>query len=246
MLADVHCHLDFPDFEKDLDSVIERAKKAGVVAIITAGLNPETNRKALEIAGRFPIVKAALGIYPQYAAEMSEEAVEKEIAFIKKQKPFAISEIGLDGTYPDMEKQKEVFRQMIALAKELKIPLVVHSRKAEKEVFEVLVSMNAGKVVVHCFNGKLSLAKEMQAAGFFFSIPAIVSHATQFKELVKAINSTHLLTETDAPFLSAVKGEKNEPASVKQTAAEIASIKGVSAEEMEKMIFSNYQKLFMK
>lgn len=244
MLADVHCHLDFPDFEMDLDSVIERAEKAGVVAIITAGINPETNRKALEIARKFLIVKAALGIYPQYAVEMSEEAVKQEIAFIKKQKPFTISEVGLDATYSEMEKQKKVFKQMISLAKELDIPLVVHSRKAEKEVFDVLVSMNAKKVVVHCFNGKLSLAKEMEAAGFFFSIPAIVSHATQFKELVKAVSSSHLLTETDAPFLSAVKGERNEPASVKATAAAIAEIKGVSAEEMENMLFSNYQKLF--
>jgi TatD DNase family protein len=246
MLIDVHCHLEFPDFEKDLDSVIERAKEAGVVAIITAGLNPETNRKALEIAKKYPIVKAALGIYPQYAAEMSDDDVEKEIEFIRKSKPYAISEVGLDATYPEMEKQKKVFEKMIALAKELNIPIIVHSRKAEKEACEMLISNNARKVVVHCFNGKLSLAKEMEAAGFFFSIPAIISHASQFKELAKAVNSTHLLTETDAPFLSAVKGERNEPSAVKEIVDEISGIKHVEAEEMAKIIFSNYQKLFMR
>lgn len=246
MLIDIHCHLDFPDFEKDLDSVIERAKKAGVVVIITAGLNPETNRKALEIAGKYSIVKAALGIYPQYAAEMSDDDVEKEIDFIRKSKPYAISEVGLDATYPEMEKQKKVFEKMIALAKELNIPIIVHSRKAEKEACEMLISNNARKVVVHCFNGKLSLAKEMEAKGFFFSIPAIISHASQFRELAKAVNSMHLLTETDAPFLSAVKGERNEPSAVKGIVDEISGIKRVEAEEMAKIIFSNYQKLFMQ
>ena len=245
MLIDIHCHLDFPDFEKDLHSVIERAKEAGVVSIITAGTNPETNRKALEIAKKYPIVKAALGIYPQYAVEMSGEAVEKEIEFIRKSKPFAISEVGLDATYPEMEKQKQVFEKMISLAEKLNVPLIVHSRKAEKEVFEMLSSNDAKKVVVHCFNGKLSLAKEMEAAGYFFSIPAIISHASQFKELAKAINSTHLLTETDAPFLSAVKGERNEPAAVKGIVDVISGIKHIEAEEMAKIIFSNYQKLFM-
>ena len=135
---------------------------------------------------------------------------------------------------------------MIALAKELNIPLIVHSRKAEKEACEMLISNNARKVVIHCFNGKLSLAKEMEAKGFFFSIPAIISHASQFKELVKAVNSTHLLTETDAPFLSAVKGERNEPSAVKEIVDEISEIKRVEAEEMAKIIFSNYQKLFMQ
>ncbi|MDD4877831.1 MAG: TatD family hydrolase [Candidatus Nanoarchaeia archaeon] len=246
MLADIHCHLDFPDFEKDLDSVIERAEKAGVVSIVTAGLNNVTNAKALEISKKYPAVKAALGIYPEFAAQMGEEAVKQEIEFIRKQKPFAVSEVGLDATYPDMEKQKEVFKQMVSLAKDLKIPLIVHSRGAEKEVFDVLKEMNARKVVVHCFSGKLSLAKQMEKEGYFFSIPAIVSYSSQFRELVKTISSSHLLTETDAPFLSAVKGERNEPASVKQTAAVIASIKGVSAEEMENMLFSNFQKLFMQ
>lgn len=246
MLIDVHCHLDLPDFENDLDSVIERAKEAGVSAIITAGVDVKSNRKAVEIAKKYPLVKASLGIYPQYAPKMNEKEIEEEIEFIRKAKPFAISEIGLDGTYPDLEKQKKVFRKMISLAMELNVPMIVHSRKAEKEVFDVLKEMKARKVVVHCFNGRLTLAKEMQAAGFFFSIPAIVSYASQFKELVKLVNATHLLTETDAPFLSAVKGERNEPASVKQTCAEIAAIKGVEAEEMEKIIFSNFQKLFMK
>lgn len=245
MLIDVHCHLDFPAFEKDLDSVIERAGKAGVISIITAGTNPETNRKTLEIAKKYPLVKAALGIYPQYAAEMSDEDVEKEIEFIRKSKPYAISEVGLDATYPEIEKQKKVFEKMILLAKELNVPIIVHSRKAEKEAYEMLISNNARKVVVHCFNGKLSLAKEMEANGFFFSIPAIISHASQFRELAKAVNSTHLLTETDAPFLSAVKGERNEPAAVKGIVDVIAEIKHVETEEMAKIIFSNYQKLFM-
>ncbi|MBU2637713.1 MAG: TatD family hydrolase [Nanoarchaeota archaeon] len=245
MLIDIHCHLDFKDFEKDLDSVIERAGKAGVKAIISAGVNTESNRKTLAIAKKYPLVKAALGIYPSDALKMKDSEIDKEIAFIKKSKPFAIGEVGLDGTYPEMEKQKIVFKKFIELAKELDVPLIVHSRKAEEEVFDMLSAMNAKKVVVHCFMGKLSLAKKIREKGWMLSVPCIVENSTQFQEMVKEINATHLLTETDAPFLAAEKGKRNEPAFVKQSVAEIAGIKGVSAEEMEKMVFMNYQKMFM-
>lgn len=246
MLADIHCHLDFPDFEKDLDSVIGRAEKAGVVSIVSAGINPGSNRKTLEIAKKYPLVKAALGIYPSDALKMKDSDIDSEIGFIRESKPFAIGEVGLDRTYPEMERQKKILEKLIMLAKELDIPLIVHSRKAEKEVFDILSSMNAEKVIVHCFMGKLSTAKKIMEKGWMLSVPCIVETSSQFQEMVKAINATHLLTETDAPFLSAVKGRRNEPAFVKESIVKIAEIKGVSAEEIEKMVFMNYQKLFMK
>ncbi|HII15764.1 MAG TPA: TatD family hydrolase [Nanoarchaeota archaeon] len=245
MLIDVHSHLDFPDFEKDFDKVLERAKEAGVFAIISAGVNPESNRKVLEIAGKYPIVKPALGIYPSDALKMSDSEIENEIGFIRKSGPFAVSEVGLDGTYPEMEKQKLVFEKFIMLAKELDVPLIVHSRKAESETVEMLARLEAKKVVVHCFMGKLSIAKQIEDNGWLFSVPCIIQTSSQFQELVKKVKSTHLLTETDAPLLSAVKGKRNEPAFAADTIKKMAEIKGVAKEEMEKMVFMNYQRLFM-
>lgn len=244
MLVDIHCHLDFKDFEKDLDKVIERAEKAGIKTIISAGINPESNRKTLEIAKKYPLVKAALGIYPSDALKMSDADIDKEIEFIRKSKPAAIGEVGLDGTYPGMERQKKIFAKFAGLAKELDIPIIVHSRKAEQEVFDELCAMDAKKAIVHCFMGKLSLAKKIIEKKWMLSVPCIIENSSQFQEMVKEINATYLLTETDAPFLSAERGKRNEPAFVKKSVAKIAEIKGVSAEEMEKMIFMNYRRIF--
>ncbi|PIY59799.1 hypothetical protein COY95_05155, partial [Candidatus Woesearchaeota archaeon CG_4_10_14_0_8_um_filter_47_5] len=151
-LVDVHAHMDYPAFEKDIDAVIQRAKEAGVRAVITNGITPETNRKSLELAKRFDIVYAALGIYPpdqlQWEAEtysidlrLGAFNIDDEIAFIREnaEKTAGIGEVGLDYSRKDMglddkKKQQELFLRTIGLAEELNKPLIVHSRKAEEDV----------------------------------------------------------------------------------------------------------------
>ena len=122
--------------------------------------------------------------------------------------------------------------------------MIIHSRKAEKEVLDVLEEMHAKKVILHCFTGKLKLVERAGKLGYTFSIPPIIHHAQQFQELVKKISITKLLTETDAPFLSPKKGERNEPAYVSITVQKIAEIKGMDVKEVEHSIYQNYQGLF--
>jgi TatD DNase family protein len=249
ILVDVHCHLELLE---DLDSVILRAKKAGVKVIVANGINPSTNRQNLEISSKYDIVKVAMGIYPPDALTREtgvkqEFDVDKEVEFIKKNKNkiIAIGEVGLDySTGQDKELQAGVFRKMIRLALELDKPLIVHSRKAEEDVIKILEEEKAKKVVLHCFNGRKSLIKKAIALGYYFSIPTNVVRAENFQLLVKEVNINKLLTETDAPYLSPFKGISNEPAFVIEAVKKIASIKGFNEEEVANNIFMNYRESF--
>ena len=247
MLVDVHCHLDFC---KDADKVVENAVNAGVKVIVTSGVSAETNKKALEYAGMYDIVKCSLGLYPPDALtkETGEVVdVDEVIEFIKsnKEKVIAIGEVGLDYKEgKDKQLQKDAFLKMIKLAKELDKPLVVHSRKAEKDVVDMLEESGYKKVVLHCFCGKKNLVKRAADNGWFFSIPTNIVRSEQFQDLVKEVNINQLLTETDAPFLSPYPGKSNEPAFVIESVKKISEIKGFTVEETMKTLFMNYRRLF--
>ena len=263
-LVDVHCHLTHINFKQDLDKVLENAHRAGVKRIITAGVNPETNRECLELARLHPdIIKCTLGIYPIDALNLKENIegesglsrgsffdVDKELAFIEsnKDKIAGIGEAGLDFKMIKdkllVKKQKENFQKVIELAEKLKIPLVVHSRSAEKECVEMLESSKLKKVVLHCFEGRKSVIKTAADAGMNFSIPAIIGRLQHFQMLVDMVNLSQLLTETDAPWLSPVVGTRNEPANVALTIKKIAEIKKMTPEETANNVFMNYQRVF--
>ncbi len=257
MLVDVHCHLDHIDFREDIDKVIERAKQAGVSVIIANGISPETNRIVLELSKKYGIVKPALGIYPidaltneikagEYPLKTEPFNIDEEIEFIKKQKIIALGEVGLD--FKDgkqyEKQQKEVFSKFIALAEKMKKPIIVHSRKAEQDVIEMLESSSIKKAVLHCFSGKFKLVKKGADLGYHFSIPTNVVRSQQFQDLVKEVNINQLLSETDAPYLSPFPGRRNEPAFVIESVKKIAEIKKFEFEEVEKNLFLNFQRLF--
>ena len=247
MLIDVHAHLDFDNFKEDLSEVIERAKKNNVVAIITNGINHEHNMQILKLSEKFPIIKPALGFYPSEIAKAESSEIDKTINFIRKNKNkiVAIGEIGLDyHLVKEEKKQKEIFIRLLQLSKELGIPVIVHSRKAEKDVIEILAKENIKKAVLHCFSGRLSLVKQGESKGWYFSIPVNIVNSIHFQRLVEEISINNILTETDAPFLSADKGKRNEPANIVHAINKIAEIKNLDKEETEKIIFSNFQKIF--
>ncbi|MFH1972622.1 MAG: TatD family hydrolase [archaeon] len=244
MYVDVHCHLDDDRFEKDIDEVIKNAEKNKVVAIINNGASPLRNRKTIELSKKYKIVKSALGFYPGEIIDFKDEEIEKELKWIEKQKPIALGEIGLDGTYDNLEKQEKYFRKFIELGKKLNVPLIIHTRKAEKRIVDLIEELKPKKVVLHCFSGKLKLLKRLEGMDVYFSIPPIIVFSEQFKALVRHTPLTRLLTETDAPWMSPIKGERNEPSNVLVTIKEIAKIKNVEEQEVMKAIYSNYQKLF--
>jgi TatD DNase family protein len=263
--VDVHAHLDHGRFDKDLDEVVERAKKKGCL-VITSGVNVSTNRRVLELEDKYDNVFASFGIYPVdalakelevgeadgFVRDLEKFDVEKELAWIEENadKCVAIGEIGLDYNWKDFqteemrEKQKEVFRKVLELARKIGKPVVVHSRKAEEDAIEILEEIGIKNVVMHCFNGRKSLIKRCVENDWYFSVPPVIMRLEHFQTLVGLVPLEQLLTETDAPYLSPVAGERNEPANIAVTVKEIAKIKELNEEEVAEQIFNNAEKVF--
>jgi TatD DNase family protein len=254
ILVDVHAHLDFPDYENDLDEVIKNNKDAGVAAVVCNGVDSKSNRKVLALAKKYPLIKPALGIYPVHVVDLSEAEFEAELEFIAKQKITAIGEVGLDyikgDDNPHGDSKKDImkarFQKFIELAKKKDIPIICHSRRAELDVIEMLEKSGSKKVVMHCFMGRKHLVKRIIENGWYLSIPCIVGKLQQLQENVAMAPISQLLTETDAPLLSPFPDiRRNEPRFVEGTIKKIAEIKKLDAEEVANLVFQNYQRLFL-
>jgi len=253
MFVDVHAHLEHEQVDADRDLVVEKCRKVGVKSIVCAGTDPVTNRAVLGLATEYDIVRASLGVYPLSALRryegFEEFSVDEEVAFIRSRASdvIAVGEVGMDFvevTEEERAEQEEVFVRMIGLAKELDVPLVVHSRKAEREVVEVLKRERAEKVVLHCFMGSKQLVREAASEGFHFSIPPSVVRSSHFEMVVKEVNIAQLLTETDSPYLGPVRGERNDPSNVVLSVERIAALKGFDVEEVKKTVWLTYSRLF--
>jgi len=251
MIVDIHLHLHFPQYDKDREKVVERAKQAGATALINSGTEHETNLKVLDLAKKHEIVKASLGIYPTYAEKLTEKELEKELEFIKskEQEIIAIGEIGLDfkevSDENGMKKQIKAFKKIITSLKELDKPFIIHSRKAERQTLEILEELKPKKVIFHCFSGGFKLAKRIQENDWSVSIPCNIEKSEHFQGIVNLISINNILTETDGPYLAPIGELRSEPAFIKRTIKKIAEIKKMDEKEVENNIFLNYQKLFL-
>ncbi len=249
MLVDVHAHLDDKQFKDDLDVVIKTAEENNVLYIINNGVDPDSNRKTLELSKKYKIIKPALGFHPTDSEKFSEEIIEKEIEFIQKNKKkiFAIGEVGLDYHWEHRrDRQRKIFLKFIEISEKNKLPLIIHSRKAEKDVIDLLGSSKIKNVILHSFEGNKALIKQADEKNFKFSIPPSALRSDHFKSVIKNISFQNILTETDSPYLSAIKNERNEPSQVKHTIKLISEIKKITVEETEKIIFMNFKNFFKK
>ncbi len=251
-LIDSHAHLDFPDYEKDFNEVIKRAKEAGITKLLTVGTTVESSRNARDLATANPFIYASAGVHPHEAASVTEKCYDEINTLTESDKVIAIGEVGLDYHYEHSprEVQREVFRRFIRLAKKKNLPLIVHTREAEEDTLSILKEEEAGKAggVIHCFSGSVEMAKECLVLGFYISIPGIVTFpkATNIHEAVRAIPIERMLIETDSPFLAPVpyRGKRNEPAYVKMVAEKVAELKGLSLEDVGRITTQNAEALF--
>ncbi len=247
MLVDVHTHLDFPEFKEDLSDLIKRLNNMGFVKLITNGTDPTSNRAIIELSKKHKIIEPALGMYPSTAIKLSDGEIDKELKFIEKIKPIAIGEVGLDNhRVGNLQKQKEVLTKLVRLSMKLDIPLIVHSRKAEEETIDLLESLKAKRVVMHCFSGNSKLTERGVKNGWMFSVPSMVIKSKTYRKLSKRVPLSQILTETDSPFLSPVEGKRNDPSTIKDSIKKIAELKEISPEELEKIIYLNFQRTFIK
>ncbi len=250
MLIDTHCHLDFPEYDQDRDEVISRAKEQGIGLIINIGSSLKGSLRAVELAQKYAPIYAAVGIHPHEADGFSPETEQAVRGLAKEKKVVAIGEIGLDyfKHYSNPKNQLTVFTQLIKVAKDFNLPLVVHTRNAQPDTLRILREAMPVRGVVHCFSGDEAFLQECLDAGFLISFTCNVTYkkAENLRDVVKVTPLDRLLLETDAPYLSpeGFRGRRNEPAQIRLLAEFIAGLKGLKLEEVAEATTRNAKGLF--
>jgi len=239
-LVDTHAHLHDPAFSRDVEAVVERARQAGVVAIISCGTDNETNSAAVSLAERFDIVYAAVGLHPYDAHTLTPATLTEIRRWGRHPKVVAIGEIGLDyhTTYPPRLVQREALIRVLEVAAELGLPISVHDRQAHEDILELVVEWAAHcglarPGVLHCFSGDESLARAATAVGLAVSFagPITFKNALSTRRVAAMVDDHYLLIETDSPYLAPMpqRGKRNEPAYVGLINSCLAEVRGVSA-----------------
>ncbi|XP_054894782.1 tatD DNase domain containing 3-like isoform X3 [Poeciliopsis prolifica] len=257
---DCHCHISAGDFDKDVEEVIENSKKAGLLALLAVAEHAGEFTKIIELSQRFSgFIFPCLGVHPvqEVSPEQQRSAslqdLDAALPVIEKYRDrlVAVGEVGLDFTprfvsgESDKESQKLVLIRQAQLAKELDLPLNVHSRSAGRPTIHLLKEQGVEKALLHAFDGKPSVAMEGVKAGYFFSIPPSIIRSEQQK-LVKQLPLENICLETDSPALGPEKQVRNEPRNICVSAEYISKVKGVSLETVMEVTTQNALRLFSK
>ncbi|HEX9990632.1 MAG TPA: TatD family hydrolase [Chloroflexia bacterium] len=253
-LVDTHAHLDFPDYDADRDEIVSRARAAGLVATVSIGIEPGDWGKTTAIAEQYRDVHAALGIHPS-SSDQTTDATLADLAAIcsdpARKRIVALGETGLDyyREYVPHEVQRESFRAHLDLARQLDLPVIIHTRDAHADVLAILKRDGAGtRGVMHSFSGDISFAEECIMLGYMVSLagPVTFRKAADKHQIAAWVPLDMLLVETDCPFLTPepYRGRRNEPAYVAYTAQAIAKLRGISVEELAAATTANACKLF--
>lgn len=252
MLIDSHAHLDDGRFDNDRDKLIKSLKSAGLDLVINVGADLQSSIKSVSLAEEYENIYAAVGIHPHSAKEMDSSTIEVLKSFASRDKVIAIGEIGLDYYYDNSPRdiQREKFIEQLKLAKEVDLPVIIHTREAAQETFDILKEAQDGTLegVLHCYSGSVEMALEYIKMGFYISLagPVTFKNSRVSREVAKAVPIDKLLIETDTPYLTPEphRGKRNEPTYVRYVAGTIAEIKGVSFEELAIKTSENTKKLF--
>jgi TatD DNase family protein len=254
-LVDSHCHIDMPQFDGDRDAVVARAREAGLVEVlVVGGVDGEGgHHRALRVAGSYGL-PAAAGLHPHEARLGSEGVYDELRGLAREGRIVAVGEIGLDFHYDHSprEAQREAFRRQLRLAREVGLPIIVHTREADAETVEILEGEGAAEAggVIHCFTGGLELARRALGLGFLISFSGVVAfpRAEVIQQVAREVPDDRLLVETDAPYLAPPphRGKRNEPAFVVEVARKVAELRGVDAEAVGRLACHNYSRLFRR
>ncbi len=254
-LIDSHCHLDFPDFADELDAVVERAHAAGVERMITIGTRIDRAGRAVEIAERFDSIFFTVGTHPHEAAGEAAPDFSAMRRYARHPKCVGIGEAGLDYhyNYAPPNVAQRVFRSQIALARELGLPIVIHTREAEDDTAAILKDeMGQGpfSALLHCFTSSRALAETGLGLGFSISFSGVVTfkNSGELRAIARDAPLDKILVETDAPYLAPVpyRGKRNEPAYVAATARVVAEAKGIAPEALAEATRANTLRMFPK
>lgn len=255
MIVDSHCHLDFPDFAGELDAVVARAAAAGVRTMVTISTRVRRFEAILAIAEAHPDIWCSVGTHPHNAHEETDVTVDELVGLSAHPKCVAIGEAGLDYFYDKSPRAAQAagLRTHIAAARRTGLPLVIHSRDADDDMIAILreeTGKGAFPAILHCFSSGRGLMEAGVELGLYVSFSGILTfkRSDDLRAIAADVPSDRLLVETDAPYLAPQpwRGKRNEPAYTAHTAAVLAEVKGVSADEMARITTDNFFRLFAK
>ena len=250
-LFDTHAHYDAEQFDADRDEILAAMQENGVGLIVNPGCDIPTSRKALDLAMRCDYIYAAVGYHPESCAPYQESELEILREMAKTPKVVAIGEIGLDYYWeenPPRELQQEVFRAQMKLARDLKLPVIVHDREAHADSLAIIREFPEVKGVFHCFSGSAEMAKELVKMGWMISFTGVLTYKNARKavEAAEAVPIESIMIETDAPYMAPVphRGKRCDSTMVLHTCEKLAEIKGISTEECARITMENGKRFF--
>lgn len=253
MIFESHAHYDDEAFEQDREELLASMQARGIGAVINVSVSAEGIERTVELTQRYPFIWGAVGVHPDEVGTMDSGTLERMRELCGEEKIVAVGEIGLD-YYWDKEnhdRQKEWFVRQMDVAREMKKPIIVHSREAAADTLQVMKDARAGEIggVIHCFSYAKEMAREYLNMGFYLGIGGVVTfkNARKLKEVVEYAPLESILVETDSPYLAPVpnRGKKNSSLNLPYIIEEIARIKQVSAAEVERITEANARKLFL-
>ncbi len=252
MIFDTHVHYDDKAFDEDREILLESLKDHGIEAVVNIGASIRTTKNTLELMEKFPFVYGAVGVHPSDTGELDEQQMDwlKEVS--SRPKVVAVGEIGLDYYWdePDREIQKHWFIRQMELAREVKLPVVIHSRDAAKDTLDLMKAQKAQEIggVIHCFSYGVEMAREYLDMGFYLGIGGVLTfqNAKKLKEVVAYMPMEQLVLETDCPYLSPApnRGKRNSSLNLPYVVEAVSSIKGIPADQVIEITNQNAKRMY--
>lgn len=253
-MIDSHCHIDSEQFDQDREAVIERALAAGVTTFLGIGTGdgPPDLDGALKLSERHPAFLATVGVHPHHAARVNSHTLPKLMELAQHPRCMGIGEIGLDYHYDfaPREVQQRVFINQLELARDLGLPVVIHTREAWEDTLSILREHWRPSLggIFHCFGGTIPQAEEALALNFHFGIGGVLTfpRSEGVRETVSFLPMDRIVLETDAPYLAPLphRGKRNEPALIVETARRLAALRGLTLEEVDELTTANFRRVF--
>lgn len=251
MIIDTHAHYDDGQFDADREELLGSMKEGGIGLIVNAGSTVASWDKIVELTEKYPFVYGAVGVHPDEVGELDEEKFLRMADLLDRDKIVAVGEIGLD-YYWDKEKrdlQKEWFVRQLGLAREKEMPVIIHSREAAADTFDIMKQHAAGmKAVIHCYSYSPEMAREYVKMGYYIGVGGVVTfkNAKKLKQVVQEIPLESIVLETDCPYLAPVpyRGKRNCSLYLPYVAEQIAELKGTTVEEVIQQTEKNSRELY--
>ena len=251
-IFDTHAHYDDEAFNEDRDGLLASLPKQGITRIVNVGASLASCRKTIALMDQYDYIYGAIGVHPSESGELNEDNFPSIKEMCRHEKCVAVGEIGLDYYWdePDREIQKKWFIRQLDLAREIQLPVIVHSRDAAKDTADIMMAEKAGEIggVVHCYSYTKESAKVFLDMGFYFGIGGVVTfkNAKKLKEAVEYIPMENIVLETDCPYLAPDpnRGKRNSSLNLPYVVTAVAQLKGISEEEVRCMAWNNAMKLY--